>query len=115
MNPGRKGRIREDDRTCVYCGGAAATVDHVVPRSVGGAECQNNLVAACLTCNATKGQSQIVGLPLACDGAWPLNGRGGFLAWLMWRRVKHSGVLELVCPRTGERTTMQLCPVGTAR
>jgi 5-methylcytosine-specific restriction endonuclease McrA len=39
---------------CVYCGAAAAAVDHVRPLSRGGAEHVSNLVPACQRCNSSK-------------------------------------------------------------
>lgn len=48
-------RIMERDRrTCAYCGGRAATIDHVLPRSRGGGDTWINLVAACSPCNGRK-------------------------------------------------------------
>ena len=46
-----------DGFTCQYCGrqGAELTIDHVVPRSRGGAHSWENLVAACKACNHRKG------------------------------------------------------------
>lgn len=50
---------------CHYCGcnlnEATATVDHFVPRSSGGTNEPDNLVAACLTCNTTKKDHSIEG------------------------------------------------------
>ena len=51
----RRGVLRRDGHRCAYCGGAAATVDHVVPRSRGGDDTWLNLVACCLRCNGAKG------------------------------------------------------------
>jgi 5-methylcytosine-specific restriction endonuclease McrA len=42
-------------RRCGYCGGAASTIDHVLPRSRGGANTWENTVAACGRCNGRKG------------------------------------------------------------
>lgn len=53
--PCTKSAIKLRDRTCAYCGGAADTVDHVLPRSRGGALSWENAVAACLRCNHRKG------------------------------------------------------------
>jgi 5-methylcytosine-specific restriction endonuclease McrA len=54
----RRNVARRDHYTCQYCGdqpGAGAiTIDHVVPRSRGGASCWTNCVAACDACNARK-------------------------------------------------------------
>ena len=46
-----------DDFTCQYCGARAVelTVDHVVPRHLGGKRRWENLVTACRFCNFRKG------------------------------------------------------------
>lgn len=51
----RRGVLERDRRTCAYCGGAASTIDHVLPRSRGGANTWLNTVAACGRCNQRKG------------------------------------------------------------
>lgn len=52
--PSRRGVLRRDRRECVYCGHAADTVDHVIPRSRGGDSSWQNLVACCSPCNVRK-------------------------------------------------------------
>ena len=49
--------IRRDRGICQYCGKSEGTmtVDHVIPRSLGGADDWKNLVCACSTCNNLKG------------------------------------------------------------
>lgn len=51
----RRGVLRRDGHRCAYCGRSAATVDHVMPRSRGGANSWTNLVACCRSCNSLKG------------------------------------------------------------
>ena len=53
----RKAVLARDAYTCQYCGREAAglTVDHVVPRSRGGPQAWDNIVAACAPCNRKKG------------------------------------------------------------
>ncbi|WP_157157021.1 MULTISPECIES: HNH endonuclease [unclassified Diaminobutyricimonas] len=51
----RRGVLRRDGHRCAYCSGSASTIDHVQPRSRGGADSWENLVACCLRCNNTKG------------------------------------------------------------
>jgi len=55
----RKNILMRDHHTCQYCGrGCGAgelTLDHVLPRSRGGASSWENLVAACRRCNNRKG------------------------------------------------------------
>ena len=51
----RRGVLRRDAHHCGYCGKAASTIDHVMPRSRGGEDSWENLVAACVRCNNAKG------------------------------------------------------------
>lgn len=50
----RRGVLRRDDQRCGYCGKSATTIDHILPRSRGGADSWENLVACCLRCNNIK-------------------------------------------------------------
>ncbi len=49
--------LRRDDYTCQYCGQRQSflTIDHVIPRHMGGQHAWNNLVTACPLCNHRKG------------------------------------------------------------
>lgn len=49
--------LARDDYTCQYCGARARdlTIDHIVPRWVGGPDSWENLVACCRRCNLKKG------------------------------------------------------------
>lgn len=52
----RKNILRRDRFHCQYCGSRdRLTVDHVLPRSRGGRDKWENLVAACTRCNNRKG------------------------------------------------------------
>lgn len=55
----RRGVLLRDNFTCQYCGATPAqhllTLDHVVPRASGGKMSWENVVAACKSCNHTKG------------------------------------------------------------
>jgi 5-methylcytosine-specific restriction endonuclease McrA len=46
-------------RKCRYCGRAADTADHIIPRHKGGTDDASNLVAACRTCNCSKGVERL--------------------------------------------------------
>ncbi|MGB0962333.1 MAG: HNH endonuclease, partial [Mycobacterium sp.] len=50
----RAALMHRDRFRCAYCGAKADTVDHVVPRSRGGAHSWENCVAACSGCNHRK-------------------------------------------------------------
>ena len=54
----RRNLFLRDDFTCQYCGrrcaGDRLSIDHVIPRSRGGATSWENCVLACVTCNARK-------------------------------------------------------------
>lgn len=50
----KAGILKRDKHTCVYCGGKANTVDHVMPESRGGGFTWDNLAAACEDCNSFK-------------------------------------------------------------
>jgi 5-methylcytosine-specific restriction endonuclease McrA len=49
--------LRRDDYTCQYCGVHTPylTIDHIIPRRLGGQHHWDNLVAACPPCNHRKG------------------------------------------------------------
>ncbi|MFN3597476.1 MAG: HNH endonuclease [Rubricoccaceae bacterium] len=52
----RRNVFRRDGHRCQYCGATERlTLDHVVPRSRGGGDTWENLVAACVPCNNRKG------------------------------------------------------------
>jgi 5-methylcytosine-specific restriction endonuclease McrA len=54
----RRAVFARDNWTCQYCGShASLTVDHVVPRSKGGASSWDNIVASCAPCNRRKGNA----------------------------------------------------------
>lgn len=51
----RRAVLERDAHACAYCGARAETIDHVTPRSRGGAHLWTNVVAACARCNHRKG------------------------------------------------------------
>jgi len=50
----RRSVFARDGHRCQYCGAPAENIDHVVPRSRGGAHSWENVVASCRRCNAAK-------------------------------------------------------------
>jgi 5-methylcytosine-specific restriction endonuclease McrA len=62
----RRGVLVRDQHRCAYCGRRATTVDHVVPRSAGGADSWLNTVASCAEDNHRKADRtpEQAGMPL---------------------------------------------------
>lgn len=50
----RRTVFARDGSTCQYCGSAAESIDHVIPRAKGGTHTWENVVAACRPCNVRK-------------------------------------------------------------
>jgi 5-methylcytosine-specific restriction endonuclease McrA len=90
----RAGVLRRDLRRCAYCGKKADTIDHVVPRSRGGAHSWENCVAACRACNSKKADRLVeeIGWTLRITPKPPTRAAGGVLvlavephpAWEPW-------------------------------
>lgn len=89
----RRAVFARDGGRCVYCGAAASTIDHVLPRSRGGEHVWENVVAACSRCNHLKADSTLSELgwrlrraPAAPSGtAWRVLGhRTPDPRWLNW-------------------------------
>ena len=55
----RRGVLRRDSNRCAYCSKSATTIDHVQPKSRGGKDTWENLVACCLRCNNKKGDKTL--------------------------------------------------------
>lgn len=55
----RRGVMVRDDFKCVYCGKRATTIDHVLPRMLGGVDSYENCVACCSKCNSKKGHKTL--------------------------------------------------------
>ena len=55
----RKNLFARDDHQCQYCGqkrpASQLSLDHVLPRSLGGMTTWENIVCSCLPCNSRKG------------------------------------------------------------
>jgi hypothetical protein len=60
----RKAQLLRKDPHCRYCGkrltAPTATMDHVVPESLGGTDDRDNLVLACHFCNQAKADRTIL-------------------------------------------------------
>ncbi len=53
----RRAVFARDGHVCQYCGRPAECIDHVHPRSKGGAHAWENVVACCRSCNVAKGDT----------------------------------------------------------
>lgn len=51
----RRAVFGRDENRCQYCAGPAESIDHVLPKSRGGAHTWDNVVACCRRCNVHKG------------------------------------------------------------
>jgi len=45
-------------KSCIYCGKASESIDHILPRSKGGLSITENCVPACLACNGDKSNNE---------------------------------------------------------
>lgn len=57
--------IARDGAVCAYCGkqdleGADLTVDHVVPKALGGTDALDNCIISCRRCNIQKSDKQLI-------------------------------------------------------
>lgn len=61
LSPTRKNILKRDGYRCQYCGTKIGpmTVDHVIPRTMGGKDTWENLVCACVKCNTRKGDRSL--------------------------------------------------------
>jgi 5-methylcytosine-specific restriction endonuclease McrA len=80
----RRAVFARDGGRCVYCTAPATSIDHVVPKSRGGAHVWENVVSCCRRCNHAKADRVIAELgwrlrrmPRAPSGpAWRVLGTG---------------------------------------
>ena len=88
----RRNLIARDHGRCAYCGGKGDTIDHVLPRSRGGAHIWENVVAACRDCNHRKAARLLSEIgwtlsfePLAPRGwSWLVVGVAMQPEWVEW-------------------------------
>ncbi|PSL00826.1 5-methylcytosine-specific restriction endonuclease McrA [Murinocardiopsis flavida] len=73
--------MRRDSFHCAYCERRAETIDHVIPRSRGGAHVWENVVASCKTCNHRKADH------LLDEIGWELNVTPTVPKGLHWRLI----------------------------
>jgi 5-methylcytosine-specific restriction endonuclease McrA len=74
----RRGVLRRDSNRCAYCSKSATTIDHVQPKSRGGKDTWENLVACCLRCNNKKGDRTLA------EMGWTLEFKPRMPAGTIW-------------------------------
>lgn len=82
----RRAVFTRDGQICVYCGGSATSIDHVVPRSRGGTHTWDNVVAACRRCNHAKADRYLAEL------GWSLPRQPRAPSGAAWRLLGHRTV-----------------------
>ena len=93
MSPiGVRDERRKFEGKCIYCGVVATSVDHLIPRLVGGPDSADNLVAACRRCNSSKGARDLFDWA-ARKRFFPLLATRRYLV-LAWRWCERAGVLD---------------------
>lgn len=90
----RRNVLIRDQFTCAYCGvrEKSLTIDHIVPRSLGGKSDFDNCVACCRRCNAKKGAR----LPRAAGMTLKRRPWQPTIAEFMRIRLRQSGVYGLL-------------------
>ena len=70
----RKNILKRDNHTCQYCGAKSVpmTIDHIIPRNKSGGDSWENLVAACVPCNTTKGNQLLRNIQMDLSKIPPL-------------------------------------------
>jgi 5-methylcytosine-specific restriction endonuclease McrA len=77
----RRALFARDGGRCVYCGKAATSIDHVIPRSRGGRHAWDNVVSACRRCNHVKADRYL------SDLGWPMRRTPAPPTGLAWRII----------------------------
>lgn len=78
--------IYERDGHCLWCvTGACETLDHVIPRRLGGTNLSTNVFASCLRCNSRRGGQDVVAFAqvLALGESRPCN--ASHVVWVLNR------------------------------
>lgn len=88
----RRAVFARDHGQCQYCGKVAESIDHVLPRSRGGAHTWENVVACCRRCNTYKSDRLLTdcGLTLKTKPAAPTQ--------FVWLKVAAGTVPEAWTP-----------------
>ncbi|HVA59108.1 MAG TPA: HNH endonuclease [Mycobacteriales bacterium] len=88
----RRGVFARDGGRCVYCNAPATSLDHVVPKSRGGAHDWENVVSCCRRCNHAKADRPIGEL------GWRLHRQPRAPSGIAWRVLGAGRVLPCWAP-----------------
>ena len=79
---------------CAYCGRSGRlSLDHLVPRLVGGPDDANNLIPACRSCNSSKGAHDVMAWHVR-KGRYPRRAVLRRYVKLAWRSCEQEGQLD---------------------
>ena len=79
---------------CAYCGRSGRlSLDHLVPRLVGGPDDANNLIPACRSCNSSKGAHDVMAWHVR-KGRYPRRAVLRRYVKLAWRWCERDGQLD---------------------
>lgn len=56
----RKAVLERDSYQCQHCGAPATDADHIIPKSKGGTDSMDNLLASCKRCNSRRRDTMLV-------------------------------------------------------
>ena len=100
-------RDLERDKVCIYCGSEEdLSVDHLIPRSLGGPDIGDNAILACKSCNASKSNKGVYEwYGLEHRNEIPRVVEGKYLK-LLYKLHEKNGTLN-----KGVATTTQLCEI----
>ena len=100
-------RDLERDKVCIYCGSEEdLSVDHLIPRSLGGPDIGDNAILACKSCNASKSNKGVYEwYGLERRNEIPRVVEGKYLK-LLYKLHEKNGTLN-----KGVATTTQLCEI----
>jgi 5-methylcytosine-specific restriction endonuclease McrA len=86
--------FRRDQHTCQYCGSHSTklTLDHIIPRHMGGEHSWHNLITACARCNHKKGgrTPEQAGMSLLSQPKAP----SASARYIFGRYLRHNGEWE---------------------
>lgn len=102
----KKNILKRDWYTCNYCGrnsGERMTIDHVIPRSLGGKTIWENVVSACRSCNTRKGNRtpQQAGMRLLRKPVKPIS---ALYLTILAQSARHLHVWEKYLPAKAVRS-----------